>query len=239
MDDFLRLEKLFIHCRNSDISILFLDNEITQHDLKDITAVDIQPVISDESENTYIIYGNANDNKWFFCFANKIDDITYSCISDESCCFISTNRDEVKGCVQKITDFSWIIVIKNEVIFLKVDERIASNITRLQSLERTCFMSESFDLSEFEECFDESSMLSCNIDEEKRIFISIICGNKKLLFDFSLEESESEPKSDDEDNDNDDDDEEEKKIKVYGLPDKCVISSNKQSVIYSESNDYI
>ena len=170
MDFFVKFEKWIIPCRNSDISIMFTD-EITQTDWKDITAVDIQPAVSDESENIHIIYGklnnihDVNDNKWFFCFAKQIDEITYSCISDESFYWISTNRDGIKGCVHKITDFSWIIVVKNEVIFLKVDERIASNITRLHSLERTCFMSESFDLSVFEECFDESTILSCNIDE--------------------------------------------------------------------------
>ena len=238
MDYFLKFEKWLIRCRKSDISIMFTD-EITQHDWKDITDVDIKPV-ADESENIHIISGklnnihDANDNKCFFCFAKQIDEITYSCISDESFCWISTNRDGVKGHVHKITDFSWIIVIKNEVIFLKVDERILSKISRLQSLERTCFMSESFDLSEF----DDSSMLSCNIDEEKRIFISMIGDDTKLSFDFSLKEFLSEHMSDDEDSYEED----EEKVIIYGLPESCVVSSDnrdKQIVIYSESNDYI
>lgn len=233
MDYFLKFEEWLIRCRKSDISIMFTD-EITQHDWKDITDVDIKPV-ANESENIHIISGklnnihDANDNKCFFCFAKQIDEITYSCISDESFCWISTNRDGVKGHVHKITDFSWIIVIKNEVIFLKVDERIVSKISRLQSLERTCFMSESFDLSEIVEC--------CNIDEEKRIFISMIGDDTKLSFDFSLKEFSSERMSDDED-----EDEDEEKIIIYGLPESCVVSSDssdKQFVIYSESNDYI
>ena len=92
-------------------------------------------------------------------------------------------------------------------------------------------MSESFDLSEF----DDSSMLSCNIDEEKRIFISMIGDDTKLSFDFSLKESSSEDSDEDEEED-------EEKIIIYGLPESCVVSSDssdKQFVIYSESNDYI
>ena len=95
-------------------------------------------------------------------------------------------------------------------------------------------MSESFDLSEF----DDSSMLSCNIDEEKRIFISMIGDDTKLSFDFSLKEFLSEHMSDDEDSYEED----EEKVIIYGLPESCVVSSDnrdKQIVIYSESNDYI
>lgn len=236
MDLFENFEELFIPCRNSDISIILTD-DITQYEWN-ITAVDIQ-LVQNQSENIYIIYGKLNNirdvnkNKCFFCFAKQIDEITYSCISDESFCWISTNRDGFEGRVHKITDFSWIIVITNEVIFLKVDERIVSKISRLQSLERTCFMSESFELSDFVEC--------CNIDEEKRIFISMRRGHTKLSFDFSLEELEYERMSDDEDS-HEEEEEEEEKIMVYGLPDECIVSSDsgdKQYVIYSESNDYI
>ena len=58
MDLFENFEDLFIHCRNSDISIILTD-DITQYEWN-ITAVDIQRV-QNQSENIHIIYGKLNN----------------------------------------------------------------------------------------------------------------------------------------------------------------------------------